>query len=194
MGWQCFVIEPTDRGRRYLRRHAGWDGEHLHQAMTRIEDGPLVFAESGGYHVGGDDWSHDDPRWPAQCDCGYQFKEDDSWQLFHETIYVDAGGQEYTLRDAPIGAMWRCPWFEDGPAWAGPDGQCWAVMLPPGRDVGNEWLIDGPSSGGGFWQRTGTAPNITARPSILTPRYHGWLDGGVLSDDLEGRCYEGRQS
>jgi hypothetical protein len=62
------------------------------------------------------------------------------------------------------------------------------VMLPDG----GVWCVDARAStpGAGGWDVTGTPPNITVRPSILTDRYHGWLTDGVLSDDLDGRQYE----
>lgn len=40
------------------------------------------------------------------------------------------------------------------------------------------------------WIVTGEAPNITVSPSInCIGHYHGWLQNGVLSDDVEGRKY-----
>jgi len=190
MLYRCFVIEPTERVRRALRRYSRADegcpdnGGHHHNAEVAIEDGPAIWAEDGrSYRTAPASWPGDDPRWPAACSCGYAFAEDDHWQLWYELIYRAPSGAEYTLRDAPIGAMWRLPWWEETPAWVGPDGQCWAVMLPPGG-VSDVWIIDGPSSSGGRWERTGTPPAVTARPSILTPRYHGFLTEGVLSEHL----------
>lgn len=51
--------------------------------------------------------------------------------------------------------------------------------------------VNAPEPSGGHWTRTGTPPTITASPSILTPRYHGFLQGGVLTDDLDRRSYPG---
>ncbi|MCL5265184.1 MAG: hypothetical protein M1343_08345 [Chloroflexi bacterium] len=40
------------------------------------------------------------------------------------------------------------------------------------------------------WTVTGEAPNITCSPSInAVGAYHGFLQNGVLSDDVEGRTY-----
>lgn len=193
MAWDCFVITGTDRARRRLRRYAAYqDGTPCqHDASTPIEDGTLIVNPDGSYRaVGNGDWPRDDPRWPTACACGYQFTDDDAWQLFFDRIYVDAAGNEYTLRDAPIGAMWRCEWFEDAPAWAGPDGESWSVCVPPGGLSGH-WCVDGPSSSGGSWTRTGTPPRITAHPSIhVVGTYHGWLVDGVLSDDIDGRRFD----
>jgi hypothetical protein len=54
---------------------------------------------------------------------------------------------------------------------------------------GGEWCIDQRSAQGGYWTRdaipadvaTGALLTITANPSILQPRYHGWLHNGVLT-------------
>lgn len=59
------------------------------------------------------------------------------------------------------------------------------VRLPSGRDFCIDGRTRNDSSG---WTVTGTAPNITVSPSINhVGRYHGWLQNGVLSDDVEGR-------
>jgi hypothetical protein len=40
------------------------------------------------------------------------------------------------------------------------------------------------------WTITGEPPNLTASPSIdIKGKYHGWLQNGVLSDDVEGRVF-----
>jgi hypothetical protein len=65
------------------------------------------------------------------------------------------------------------------------------VMTP-----GGGWCVDGqPVVGGqyqesGGWTVTGEVPNITVSPSINFPGYyHGWLQNGILSDDLDGKTY-----
>jgi hypothetical protein len=60
------------------------------------------------------------------------------------------------------------------------------VVLPPGEAY-DIWTIDGLASSGGRWTRTGEAPNFTVTPSILTPKYHGYLTAGVLTDSLPDR-------
>jgi hypothetical protein len=78
------------------------------------------------------------------------------------------------------GAMWHLDWLKGNPYYTGPDGLALAVALP--NDAG-QWWIDGPSSQGGNWQRTGTPPKITVTPSVHVPgKYHGWLRDGVLVD------------
>ena len=205
MGVRCFLIEPTSKDWRYLRRYGhdtAPDG-HYHNTMVKIEDGShtLVagpdgrktwrhFAPDGSPESTAsgvlieDRYSRDDPRWPAHCACGYEFRPDDQWQLFHEVVYRRADtGEEMDLRNAPPGAMWDAFWLAEMDSYRGPDGKSLVVKLPNG----SEWTIDGPSSQGGHWTRTGEPPNLTATPSILSyacaawPEYHGWLRDGELA-------------
>lgn len=57
------------------------------------------------------------------------------------------------------------------------------LVLPNGET----WCVDQKSSNGDGWVITGEFPNITAAPSINATGYHGWLQGGTFSDDVEGR-------
>lgn len=180
---KCFMLTPAGRIRRSLRRyiHRGDEdncalsGTGYHNAECPIEDGPLVENEKGYINMGAD-WPRDDPRWPQRCACGYEFREEDHWQLFVKRIYLAPDGTEHTLFDAPAGAMWYADWMSD--VWRGPDGHCLVVKTPAG-----DWMIDGPATGGGRWTRTGEPPNVTARPSIGIGdpmRYHGFLTDGEL--------------
>lgn len=198
MPWTCYMIESTDREKRYLRRFT-WQAEgHCpahprwgHDARVLIDEAPMPpkpAEDDGPFHERiVKEWPHDDRRWPAQCACGYEFQDTDQWRLHTETIYrrLDTGA-EMTIKDAPIGAMYDAWWLHDMKSFRVVDGHTLMVKLPGG----GEWCIDGESVTGGFWQRSGKAPKITARPSILHPGvYHGWLTDGVLSDDIEGRHY-----
>jgi hypothetical protein len=61
------------------------------------------------------------------------------------------------------------------------------LVLPDG----NIWIVDSRASNeAAGWDLTCDPPNLTARPSIMTDTYHGWLTDGVLSNDLEGRTYD----
>lgn len=57
------------------------------------------------------------------------------------------------------------------------------LVLP----FGHFWLLDGkPSDGGKGWTITGTAPKITASPSIWCNagkpnEFHGWLKDGLIT-------------
>lgn len=104
-------------------------------------------------------------------------------------------GTEHTFKTLPIGAM-----FYDDECQRQdckkPDGRCLVVKLPGligGVMRGILWHIDHPTSDDGpGWTRTGTPPNVTATPSInFVGYYHGWLTNGVLSDDVEGRTFDG---
>ena len=189
----CFLIEPTNSYRAALRRYSlgqgcpGQKGYHdasvdigtiEHDGTTKTLDAPAL----------------DDPRWPKKCDsCDHLFSDADYFQLFPEIIYAAPDGRRMTLREAPAGAMWRATWLEpDAPTspdpeiheslvdarmdWCGPDHKSYVVRLPDLHD----WAIDGPSSQGGKWIRVGEAPNLSVTPSILTPKYHGFLTNGEL--------------
>ena len=180
---ECFLIEPTDRASVFLRRYSsaesGFDcASGYHNAKTPI--GVRALDPAVTEHHALIDRSkppRSDPRWPTKCEaCGYAFADSDAWQIFYEVIYVRRDtGAEMHLRDAPPGALWDCTWWPD----KGPDGHHWCLKLPPGGGC-DEWQIDGPANNGGGWTRSGIAPRLTARPSILTPRYHGFLTDGVL--------------
>lgn len=196
---RCFLLEPTDWHRFSLRRYASTPG---------IFCAPNQYGERTEFHdvqkwikseqcatppASGDVWPHDDPRWPKTCACGYVFKDTNAWQLFTNRVYARQDtGEKFDLHDAPIGAMWIAPWYA-GPNNYGkraPDGQPLMVRCPsefPG--VGRDWCVDSVASNGPGWTRTGTPPNVTARPSILIHKlngkgaaFHGYLTNGVLED------------
>lgn len=136
-----------------------------HEPIIAVQEGP----------------PRDDPRWPTECDrCGYKFLETDHWQVFTDAIYRNSEtGQEFFMRELPVGAMYNSHWLPDH--HKGPDGMALTVVLPDRTP----WVIDGSAYDNGraipkAWTRTGTIPNISVTPSILTPRYHGWLKAGVL--------------
>jgi hypothetical protein len=180
---QCFLLEPSDQAQESLRRFV-WSGEgqkcplpHGYHNASAVR-GHIAFPldpKSNGYGMDAKD--HSDPLWPTHCGCGYAFADTDQWQYNVDRLWrrVDTG-ELFTLDDAPPGAMWFAPWYED--TFKGPDGRSLVVKTPAG-----DWLVDSISSGGGRWTRTGEAPRVTASPSILfhgTPGYHGWLRDGQL--------------
>lgn len=191
---RCFWLEPAEMVDISLRRfkHGPLESDGLpkecpihgyhdaaeHIGQTAVSDCPRLYA---GRPVIGDLWSHEDPRWPTHCDCGYEFSDRDEWQYNPRALYVrEDTGDLVTLRNAPAGAMMHADWLTDIHGYkTGPDGYCLQVKTPDGW-----WQIDGPSYSDGKrgpgWTRTGTAPNITAHPSILMTHYHGWLRDGVL--------------
>jgi len=183
----CFWMTPIDRARQTLRRYQRVTDYRVvtcpahpmkhHDASVRIEDVAYPFGEKRMLGEEGN-ISHDDPRWPKHCEaCGYEFVAEDHWQHNIQRLFTGApDGHQYTTRDMPPGAMFDADWFPK----KGPDGIALAVVLPPdgGDDI---WVPDSPPARGGSpWTRTGTIPRVTCQPSILTPRYHGFLVAGEL--------------
>jgi hypothetical protein len=198
MDVRAFLLEPTKRSRRYLRRfvHSRNSGGHYHDAWTLIgevmDKRNLVIRDGKGDFDG-------DPRWPTKCDkCDYVFREHDQWQIFYDRIYVRKDtGEKMTLREAPPGAMWDATWMSsrDSARWHGPDGK-FLIAVCPG---GHHWHIDGKASNctkpsdevHKCWIRHGEPPNLTVDKngdtcaagagSIQTPNWHGFLRNGVFT-------------
>ena len=178
MRYQCFMLEPTERAEHSLRRFVfsreqtctGHFGYHNASVDIGTVDYPMSECDGDSPHT----VPRDDPRWPTKCECGYVFVATDAWQENRTRLYKRADGEPglWTLRHPPIGAMWDATWYP----WKGPDGRCLVVQLPPDKRD-EHWCIDDHRQ---IWTRTGEPPNITVTPSILTPRYHGWLRNGWL--------------
>jgi hypothetical protein len=184
---KVFFCEPTERMAQWLRRYSSSPVRkcttgHYCDAMYRIEDAPAVKSPQG-YLVEAAELPHEDPRWPVKCEkCGVPFDVEDHHQVFSDSIYRRTdGGAEFPLREAPAGACWDSWWYRDIKAYVGPDGRSLTVALPPNGGM-DYWVIDGPSSNGNGWTRTGKPEDGTldVNPSILTPRYHGFLRNGFL--------------
>lgn len=197
-GWKTFMVEPSEYCQRSLRRH--WKdvsprldvslriSNHYHDASVIVDESFESPGDSGRGLLRDGFETH--PLWPKACSCGYQFIEDDYWQVNEERLYRGIPtGKLHTLRTLPPGAIWRAKWLEDiSPnPYAGPDSKVWALMMPSG----SEWLIYGPASGGGKWTVEGALPNITVAPSIhQVGSYHGFVKAGVITPDCEGRIFK----
>lgn len=191
----CFWIQPVDFVKRSLRRFSFSDRSRpglppigscpstsYHDATIPFDIAPLPHGRIPVTDDGHDVVPHDDPRWPTKCtECGRAFGGDagaEPFQLFVERLFERPDtGERFTLRDAPPGAMFDDDTHHEN--WTGPDGLSLTVKLPSGGPF-DWWCVDGPSKDGGRWTRTGAIPKVTANPSILTPRYHGWLRDGML--------------
>lgn len=183
---QCFFMEPTDQGERFLRRFVASKTSgpctkksyHDHEVVIGRVLFPDPDPEVDGTYLEG--FADDDPRWPTTCSCGHVFSEEDTRQAHVSRLYkrVDTG-ELMRLSKAPSGAMWYADWYiVTASRKRGPDGH-FLVLRTPGGD----WHVDGPSSAGGYWGRSGTPPNVTATPSINitgATKYHGWLKDGKL--------------
>lgn len=208
---RCFLLEPTDRVRVFLRRFSRnntpdccskYPGKYsYHNALTFLCEEDTVRDEQR-YITNGQlpTPAHDDPRWPATCACGYQFLDSDEWQREVEEIYRRADtGEELTIHAAPAGAMWEAWWMDEFHRPQGPNFHNLVVKTP-----GGEWAIDGPATNCTMkddwkqerhhcWVRSGTPPDITVGKtggttcgagagSIQAGTYHGFLRDGFLED------------
>lgn len=182
MGTPLQIAEPTGRYLRTLRRYSS-SGNHTecpasgyHNASSDIGEITDDVADAAG-----DNWPHDDQRWPKACPCGYEFAEGDRWQRNDRRIYRLPDGAEFALwgsfgKVAPPGTMIRASWYDE---YAQRPGESWLISLPDG----GEWITTQQATGGGYWEVTGTAPLITVSPSIWhnSPKgWHGWIRNGEL--------------
>jgi hypothetical protein len=166
------------------------------RALRRYRTGTVNDCPAGGYHnasvdigeitdpakAAGDNWPHDDPRWPKTCEaCPYEFTPDDHWQRIDRRIYRLPDGTEFALwgsfgHVAPPGTMIRATWYDE---YSQRPGESWLVSLPDG----GEWITTQQATGGGYWEVTGTAPLITVSPSIFhnaPTGWHGFIRDGEL--------------
>jgi hypothetical protein len=180
---RCFLLEPTDQAEVSFRRysHARCPGPHGHHNASNVVGCDPYPIDNGLEGDGLTTRSIDfGPDWPTRCSCGYAFLSCDQWQVNRLRLYRRADTRAvHTLVGAPVGAMWFADWY--GEQTRGPDGHCLVVKTPAG-----DWLVDGKSSSGGRWTRQGTAPLVTANPSIGFPDgkggwlFHAFLRNGVL--------------
>jgi hypothetical protein len=194
---RCFFLEPVcSVQKRYLRRYVGNSScpiNGYHDAMVEIERAELRRPTD---FIDERDPLRRDPRWPKSCACGHVFEASSPWQLFSRQLYRRTDtGEEMTLRDAPVGAMWDATWYHDTPAYCGPDGRSIVVKTP-----GGEWMIDSRASNCTLpndrehkcWIRHGTPPDLTVDKngktcaagagSIQLGNYHGFLRNGHLEE------------
>ena len=204
MNIPCFVIVRNGRQFVYLRRFTFGEGCPLnngfgHDAMIQIEDSDVVYSEDGKYSRSIDvDKFGRKGEFPETCACGYEFKEEDKWQVHTKPQYIredKANEEKYHLWQPPVGAMWDAYWLHDMPSYCGADGKALHVMTPCG-----EWNIDSRASNctrpedsvHKCWVRHGVPPNITVDKngdtcsagagSIQIKEYHGFLRNGELTD------------
>lgn len=201
MNIKCFLIEDTGHHYLSLRRYrSSSKGDKCPVHGYHTAQVPLDVM--GSHEIGGFvDTAMDDSykeiykdNFPKKCDCGYEFTEEDMYQIFKETQYKDAKGNAYTLPTAPVGAIWRAWWYEEVKDMRGPDGKCYVCKTP-----GGDWVIDSRASNctrrddseHKCWCRHGEAPNFTVNKvgntcaagagSILIGNYHGFLINGELT-------------
>lgn len=200
-GIRCFLIEPTEQCRVWLRRYVTGAcaisafGPNTHQAKVLHGDVERLPSDDGILRIADDLIADDDPRWPNACGCGFEFSADVDKQVFHRGLYRRADtGEIMTIEDAPPGAIWDATWMHDSAQWCGADGKALMCKCPDGHD----WHIDGLASNCTMpddkvhkcWVRHGTPPDLTVDKggntcqagagSIQTPSWHGFLRNGYL--------------
>lgn len=194
---RCFLAEETGFSvvslRRYsMRKCSAGDGE-ICNASRPIYERRTKYTEEGFIEPLRKP-PEDCPYWPTGCDrCGQPFEPGDYWQINQQIIF-EAVGESKTFapppgrwieRELPPGAMfystWAQGWFNNHPSAS--DGKVLSVVTPAGV-----WCIDSESTNGtpgqAGWTRTGSPPNVTAKPSIMVGnnRYHGFLTDGYLDE------------
>jgi hypothetical protein len=224
----CFWLDHTGVGEVALRRYhssksspAKWTCEdEWHNSFVFINERVPYTLQPHNDESGNTWWAfplatdlyaepvHDDPRWPTECGkgCGYQFTEEDNWQVWISEVMRRAdNGEERVLHWSMIplniptvepGGMWNAEWMR-GRGWTNPDkpdDDIFLMVRCPSisGSYGNDWGVDHRASSGGYWTRTGdprNPPTLSVTPSIQTGDYHGFLGShgtppGHLSDHL----------
>lgn len=205
---RCFMLERTDEFRRSLRRFtfgrgAGDDGRKVcpargewgHDASVDLDIVTIPGIDLEGTIF---ECERDDPRWPTHCEaCGAAFEADDEWQSNTHRLYRSADGSLVRPNEAPAGAMWFVPWYDD---FYKPQLEHVLIVKLP---LGGEWVIDSQANNCTIpddrkqerhhcWVISGTLPDITAGKggatcaagagSIAAPGYHGFLRNGFLEE------------
>lgn len=187
-GWPLFIVTRTLRCRLDLRRYVAQakcsvSSLGYHNAVVLLDADAQTPVNDNGYVEAPPRPPDDDARWPKACACGYVFVDSDDRQVAVHEYYADANGDRWTEGELPPGAMRELWWWPQ----KGPNGEPWWAVTLPG---GDRWDVFGPAANSKTpWAITGTAPKLTASPSIAAPKYHGWLRDGVLTPDCEGRRY-----
>jgi hypothetical protein len=131
---------------------------------------------------------------------GVDVPDQPSEHYWHERSYFHPETRAIvTWSKLPPGALVEHPYTHGRP---GPDGKMWILKCPDGFP----WMMNAPSQQGGFWTITGSAPDLTATPSIHVSvdrpnnwedpsqghtthtLYHGFLNAGWLESTSDSPC------
>lgn len=206
---ETFWLTPTDLVQVWLRRFTfqrdhrcpatdGWGCDGRVVIFDRAPFDEWKTTQPDGTELVHVEIPDADPRWPTRCQqCGELLPENALRQVWADVLYSGApDGELYTLRDAPVGAMWNAWWHLETPAWRGSDGLSLMVKTP-----GGDWHVDGRASnctlpkddGHKCWVRHGdprTEPVTVDKRgrtcaagagSIQAGSYHGFLRDGKLT-------------
>jgi hypothetical protein len=199
---KCFLLEPTNRHTRFLRRMAPWvtGAEHHCRCLVPLD---TVTDHAGAVNPSCPDDDIGKYAWPTACDTrGQPMPGDASYEFFLQKVWRRADtGEEMSTEGAPAGAIYRAPWLEDSVRHRGPDGKSYICIIPSKPDWSgrHSWMMDGAASNCDMpddpvhkcWCRHGEAPVFTVDKvgntcragagSILSPGgWHGFLRDGVL--------------
>lgn len=197
---KCFFVRKTGKVDLFRRRFVySTKGKPCpsggyHNAMQFMERRDAEWMEHDGRKYLNDiEADKNTGDWNFKCSCGYQFSDEDEYQIFQQQVYADENGKEYHLRDIPVGGMYYLDHLEGEKKYCGPDGKSLCVMTPDG-----EWLIDSRAKNCTMpndkehkcWVRHGIPPNITVDKngrtcgagagSFMRKTWHGFLRGGYL--------------
>lgn len=113
------IAESTGRYARSLRRYHS--GDHTACPVTGYHNASNIIGEAADpAESAGDNWPHDDGRWPQTCACGYAFTAGDQWQRKDSEIYRLPDGAEFAFSRSL------------GTTQAATGGGCWTVTgIPP---------------------------------------------------------------
>ena len=194
---RCFVVEPADHYTPIIGvmedgpcMRLGNRETSLHSARVELPARAVVDDEEKCPSI-----ADASLPWPTHCECGHEFTEAANRYSGADRKYRRPDtGEEFALRDAPPGALWRATWYEDNDKnWCGADGQAWVCQTP-----GGSWHIDGRANNCAkpddhthrCWVREGVAPDFNVSKngntcsagagSILCGGYHGFLRNGYL--------------
>lgn len=167
---RCFLLQPTNKARCWLKRYNTYKCKFnkFHEAKTQIEDS-LCNIGMNGYIYITLQYNENDQRWPTECACGYKFANNDNKQLWYSQIFTHKN-KEYTLEEAPVGAMWYSNCI-----FKGHDNKNLTIQTPNGP-----WHIDIPKNKE-RWLRVGIPPKISVYPSITINNETYQINNGILS-------------
>lgn len=215
---RCFGVEQTGSVRVSLRRYVSsrsckaqdcpGGSMSYHNASVDIGTEP-AHTDDRGYLVPLKMPPRDDPRWPATCICGYEFADDDEWQINQDHLYAPMPNSAdqapatgpWTMRDMPAGAMLYPSWLQPDHGYTqsvdngdtrprrwqpGPDGKVLMVVTPRG-----EWIVDSRASNCTLpednkhrcWVRHGEIPDVNVDKNGLTCGAGG---GSIMIGDYHG--------
>lgn len=206
---RCFLVAESGRVRIYLRRYASVKGDEQQKCpVHRYHDASVIIdvrdavTDARGFLECIPSIPRDDPRWAAECDCGYVFQPDDEWQTGQEMLYAVQPGSEapapgpWTNRELPPGAMFYPSWLQPEPDYVPTgngytcptNGSVLCVITPnnPDGTGRHDWIIDAYCSNCDrkgqphhCWCRYGDAPNVTVNK--VPPDSFGTCSAGAGS-------------